>query len=701
MAKEIEIEMDEMPEVDNVGIMQGFLEMMNEDDDLEEDDDEMEAGEMLGRTPDSPEILMNNLRGDMRSIDARRDELADLVGYSAAAETPEPVLAMLQPVLAQQGIGAMVPPGMGLPPGISPVNAPNAPNMPNVPNMPNIPSDMMAPMAPMPAGGIGDMAPPAPPPVQMARGGIVQRFRAGGEGRKDAGASGESDASSTDQFPIQYSPGLRAASDTLLQGLFTQRPEALPSLPTRAKTLSDEYAALLGSSKEATKSQALFDLASLGFSYAANIDPVTGKSMSGSPFARFAQAARAAPGILGKYAAEGRKEDRELKLLGLKGAQSEREAILDRNAKLLEEKRKAALKIAENQGKSRFSKSDFAYEILTTPNLVSDWATGKTDIEQNMLVESAITDLLKPITEDVFDPVNKTTIIGKRIRPGTLPPYVKDALTQWADLKGMSFQQAITLFTDPNAKGSGGTRSRLTPETTPPAGEVSAVSAVPPAPVAEAITGVTDIEGGEKVLVGQTFELISSNLPGDKLVGRLMQEGIVKQPPQGLFWQFGKLAGPASGIAAAITAIPGLGDPYPAITRARADAAAAQEGLVSAFIKSSNKPVSERKIIEDRYKVTPETFNDPYNYRNRLVAFDAEIGQTLKELQATSKNQQLSREQRIDADKRIQELQSIKRKLNVPIVVNTKEEEDALPEGTIYLWKGSTLSYIPFSQGAQ
>jgi hypothetical protein len=177
--KDMEIEMEAMP-VDNVGIMQGFLEMMNEDDDEFEEDDEYEAGEMLGRTPDSPEILMNNLRGDMRSIDARRDELADLVGYSAAAETPESVLAMLQPVLAQQGIGAMMPPGPMPPGGISPVGAPNVPNVPNVPNMP---SDMMTPMQPMPAGGIGDMAPgampPGPPPLQMARGGIVQRFSQG------------------------------------------------------------------------------------------------------------------------------------------------------------------------------------------------------------------------------------------------------------------------------------------------------------------------------------------------------------------------------------------------------------------------------------------------------------------------------------------------------------------------------------------
>jgi hypothetical protein len=151
--KDIEIELEEMP-VDNVGIMQGFLEMMNEDDDLEEGDDDLDAGIMLGRTPDSPEILMNNLRGDMRSIDARRDELADMVGYAAAAETPESVLAMLQPVLAQQGIAGMMPPGPMPAGGISPVGQPNMPNVPNVPNVPNMPSEMMAPMQPMPAGGL-------------------------------------------------------------------------------------------------------------------------------------------------------------------------------------------------------------------------------------------------------------------------------------------------------------------------------------------------------------------------------------------------------------------------------------------------------------------------------------------------------------------------------------------------------------------
>ena len=97
--------MEQDDDIENVGIMQGFMDTMSDEGDDEGDDDDPEA--MMERSPNSPEILMNNLRGDMRSIDARRDELADLVGYQAATETPETVLAMLQPILAKQGGGGI------------------------------------------------------------------------------------------------------------------------------------------------------------------------------------------------------------------------------------------------------------------------------------------------------------------------------------------------------------------------------------------------------------------------------------------------------------------------------------------------------------------------------------------------------------------------------------------------------------------
>ena len=83
-----------------------------------EPEEEQDVALALGRTPDNPEILMNTLSGEMRSIDARREELADQVGYAAAMETPDSVLALLQVKQDAEGIGGLP---QGMPPGMPPM----------------------------------------------------------------------------------------------------------------------------------------------------------------------------------------------------------------------------------------------------------------------------------------------------------------------------------------------------------------------------------------------------------------------------------------------------------------------------------------------------------------------------------------------------------------------------------------------------
>jgi hypothetical protein len=390
--KDMEIEMEAMP-VDNVGIMQGFLEMMNEDDDEFEEDDEYEAGEMLGRTPDSPEILMNNLRGDMRSIDARRDELADLVGYSAAAETPESVLAMLQPVLAQQGIGAMVPPGMGLPPGAamppqpSPVSPVGAPNMPNVPNVPNMPSDMMAPMQPMPAGGIGDMAPgampPGPPPLQMARGGVVQRFSEGNLVQKanfDSGGGDDADASEG-QAALTADSSAPLDIDTLMK-IYNASARRMPTLKDVYTEKQKTYSDVLGGNRgDLSKLGLLTSLAERGFAYAANVDPITGKPMSGSQLSRLAGAARGLPTEMMKTAAAQKAEDRGIKLAALTAA----EATLTARQKSEYDIAKEKAKKAGNYGLGSGWQAD---RISYLNKFLPDYKEGKLPEEHKNLFEN-------------------------------------------------------------------------------------------------------------------------------------------------------------------------------------------------------------------------------------------------------------------------------------------------------------------------
>ena len=159
----------------NSGIMAGFEEDMPED----MEDEGMEEMPPMARTPQNPEILMNTLRGDMRSLDARYQELAQMVGEDAAMETPPEVLAMLQPQLAapQAGIGglpqaqAMMPPGAGMPPPDQ-MGAPQpAPAMPQG----GIPMPEGMESAPPFSPG-AEQAPPTPdglPPMQAAVGAFI------------------------------------------------------------------------------------------------------------------------------------------------------------------------------------------------------------------------------------------------------------------------------------------------------------------------------------------------------------------------------------------------------------------------------------------------------------------------------------------------------------------------------------------------
>lgn len=140
----------------NSGIMAGF-----EDEDMEEMQPEEPEEQMspMARTPQNPEILMNTLRGDMRSVDARYQELAQMVGEQAAQETPPEVLALLQAQLgaAQQGgIGAL----------------PQSPAMPPQGGMP-------AGMPGMPPQGAGPQAPEGAPPFPQGAS-APQQFRHGG-----------------------------------------------------------------------------------------------------------------------------------------------------------------------------------------------------------------------------------------------------------------------------------------------------------------------------------------------------------------------------------------------------------------------------------------------------------------------------------------------------------------------------------------
>jgi len=376
MAKE-KMQMVDDDEVENVGIMSGFMDDIDEimDEIMEEENVDMsEEGDMarvMGRTPDSPEILMNNLRGNMRSLDARREELAEMVGYNAAAETPEEVLAMLQPILAQEemaGIASMMAPPQELSSNVSPRDALSAP-----PAMPEGVASLPMDQGPMPM----PPAAPAPAPMPMKDGGIVQYFQDGG----DAG-----DAASDDYYQFPAEVVARAMQ------IMNQEREDLPNAIEVAKQLSPEYQAFLGTSPEQAKAQLLMSLGQAAFNYGANVD-AQGRPLRGSGVARLAGALAPVPAMIGKTASDIQKQEQAARALALQSGQAQVSAAQERNTQLMQEQSDLARDILKEQYKTtKPSSMEQRIQLLMSQGLTRDEA----------VQEALSTSLIDPTTGNVM-----------------------------------------------------------------------------------------------------------------------------------------------------------------------------------------------------------------------------------------------------------------------------------------------------------
>lgn len=339
------MEMVDDDQIENVGIMSGFMddieELMAEISEEEmngmEEGDEADMAQMMNRTPDSPEILMNNLRGDMRSIDARREELADLVGMREAEETPEGVLALLQPVLAQQDAVAAMPMPMPMP----------APPMP------------APPMPPMPAqpSGIETISVDETVVPAMYKGGSVQNFNRG------SGQMGVTPAQRFTPSDVRYyqtgtpeegvvssgrfSPAAVASADQYIKTLLESQPSATAlDLPTLMGQEAKLYESLgLGTPKEDVQSQILFDIAQAALQYGSNVGP-DGKPMGGSQAAKLGQIGGPLAGRVGARAGEMSKEANALKMLALQSAQGKIATAQAADTALAERQGKLAVDIA-------------------------------------------------------------------------------------------------------------------------------------------------------------------------------------------------------------------------------------------------------------------------------------------------------------------------------------------------------------------
>lgn len=164
------------------------------------------------------EQIINAIRGDEMPLQERRQELAGVVGDADAAQTPDSVLTLLQPIMqltaVDQGIGALASETMN-----TPVTGDMAGGIMSTVNM--------AEEAPMPGQG-------GPAPVNFNQGGAVQYMADGG-----------------------------AAEPNRLEEIFaTQQPIY------RSILNAEDEAAALAEQKKMTQAQMLFDIAQGGLLFA-------------------------------------------------------------------------------------------------------------------------------------------------------------------------------------------------------------------------------------------------------------------------------------------------------------------------------------------------------------------------------------------------------------------------------------------------
>ena len=650
--------MMESNDIENIGIMQGFMSDMEDDDEGENEGEGYEDEMFMERRPDSPEILMNNLRGDMRSIDARRDELADLVGYQAAVETPETVLAMLQPVLAQQGGGGIgaLPQSQDMAQGPQPPIMGGAPGMPP-PGMPPLPPDGgMAP--PMPPQGMGAPAlggaPGMPPaPIGMARGGYVQNFQVGSS---PAGVtSAEEDPAAAEDLAL-YPPELVNLARTQMSGILNRQEAAVPELSALMEKRLPQYRSLMGedSGRGAAEAQLLLELGQRAFNFASNTDDA-GRPLRGGFMSRLAGAAKTLPSAMGKHIESLNNIDLKLKTLALQAAEKDQDQVVANNTELLKRKsdifgdilkEQAKVEAAKLKGSSVFGKGDWQWNVVNMPGLLERYAAGATDLSEDKLVSSAITRFKTPKFETRFDPVERVPYTVQV--PGVVPDFVLEAEKARGLLgKSTAPTPAIVLPETSNVRTQGADGAVL-PTKAPAAGTIA-------------------------LDTGEAQERPSVSLWKDRF----------------------KIAGPIAGAASAVSSIPGLGDPFADLTLARQNAELFSERMIEALLKSTQGSVKEQERIRKVLNISPSAATDPDVYGTRLIALGNALRETIKEYNSQgSERSGLSPADKATARERSMALQKQLKLLDLPTAVFSVEEFKGLPPGTEVLWMGTTPAIV-------
>ena len=188
---------------------------------------------------ETPKDIMDSIRGDDKSVEERRTELAEFVGDEDANQTPETVLAMVQPTIMLTERGAMDS-GVGeLMEGVADVD---------METMEGEPTDV--------GGGVASLMGVGQQPVQNFRyGGIVQKFDLGGDATsRQLSMAGRNVSPQNQQFYGLNPQGFYEKNLPFFESLFDTQQQ-----------------------RQTAKANLLFDIAKAGAALATGVNPLTGQ----------------------------------------------------------------------------------------------------------------------------------------------------------------------------------------------------------------------------------------------------------------------------------------------------------------------------------------------------------------------------------------------------------------------------------------
>ena len=114
--------------------------------------------------------------------------------------------------------------------------------------------------------------------------------------------------------------------------------------------------------------------------------------------------------------------------------------------------------------------------------------------------------------------------------------------------------------------------------------------------------------------------------------------------------------------------------------------------LVKALMNNPRYPEGERKAIEAELELEPMVRRDEQALRNKIVGVNRFLSERLQESSKAAVNMSLPADARKLAATAANTIREFQTKLNIPRIVYSIEEAEALPSGTVYYFKNDLMT---------